>query len=183
MAPTKNTMGPARAGCPGFANTYCECSGSNAWFRRQSPSVCESRTQSKSKLGFRPDAWVPCVRLGTLVSRRRSSLSLPVRSVANFCDKRDTRIIGLLVWLCFGSSYRCQPIVHRNFRNATLDRCPDRPKHALLISYLKGWHATDPRGQRIGGAYCRPPCDHCAFRPRAMLRRDPAPTLRSKDSP
>ena len=58
----------------------------------------------------------------TLVSRRRSSPPLAGNSDANFGDKRDTRIIGLLVWLCFGSSFRSKPRVARNFRNATLGR-------------------------------------------------------------
>lgn len=37
--------------------------------------------------------------------------------------------------------------------------------------------------QRIGGAYCRPPFDQSALTPRAILRREPAPTVRSKLSP
>ena len=37
--------------------------------------------------------------------------------------------------------------------------------------------------QRIGGAYIRPPLVHSAFRPRAILRGLPVPTLRSKLSP
>ena len=36
---------------------------------------------------------------------------------------------------------------------------------------------------RIGGAYCRPPLFHSAFRPRLILIGEPMPTLRSNDSP
>ena len=43
--------------------------------------------------------------------------------------------------------------------------------------------AGAPAGQRIGGAYCRPPLFHSALRPRAILSGEPAPTLRSKISP
>ena len=35
----------------------------------------------------------------------------------------------------------------------------------------------------IGGAYCRPPLFHSAFKPRAILIGEPWPTLRSKISP
>jgi hypothetical protein len=35
----------------------------------------------------------------------------------------------------------------------------------------------------IGGAYCKPPCVHSAFKPRRILIGEPIPTLRSNDSP
>ena len=41
-------------------------------------------------------------------------------------------------------------------------------------------HARD---QRMGMAYCRPPLDHCAFRPRLSASGVFSPTLRSKISP
>ena len=61
-----------------------------------------------------------------------------------------------------------------------------------LCQKRAGWYATRPssdpvsaiaagRAQRIGGAYCRPPLVHSAFRPRAILSGEPWPDVPLED--